>query len=190
MKKGRQLWILKLHFWTLYLAWTEGRFGMVTSNIVELDAISIKVVQNGHTVFVTHTVIRLRTTVSENVKFGFSGKFPSNHATLPSGGWPVGGRSGSIGPSDSPGPADWTSGPEIFQGSDQVVGSSDLVWGVHRWRSHSVASTVVIGPLPWKVLARHMKSISAPKIQIKLHFEKEIEQRQCFVTFANKTIIH
>ena len=39
---------------------------MVTSNIVELDAISIKVVQNGHTVFVTHTVIRLRTTISEN----------------------------------------------------------------------------------------------------------------------------
>ena len=61
----RTVWIVKLHFWTLYLAWTEGRFGMVTSNIVELDSISIKVVQNGHTEFVTHTVIRLRTTISE-----------------------------------------------------------------------------------------------------------------------------
>lgn len=39
---------------------------MVTSNIVELDSISIKVVQNGHTEFVTHTVIRLRTTISES----------------------------------------------------------------------------------------------------------------------------
>ena len=34
---------------------------MVTSHVVELDSIPIKVVQNSHAEFVTHTVIRLGT---------------------------------------------------------------------------------------------------------------------------------
>ncbi len=38
---------------------------MVASNVMELDAISVKVVQNGHAKFVANTVIRLRTVISE-----------------------------------------------------------------------------------------------------------------------------
>ena len=69
-----------------------------------------------------------------------------------------------------------SSSPEVFQRSDHVVSHINSLSIFHRRRSHSVASTVVTGPLPSKLLAGHMKSISAPKIQstfFNTHFWQE-----------------
>ena len=60
---------------------------------------------------------------------------------------------------------DLSSSPEVFQRSDQVVSNVNSLSIFHRRRSHSVASTVVTGSCPRKLLGRHMKSISAPRIQ-------------------------
>ena len=109
-------------------------------------------------------------------------KFPTgNHATLPSSVGPIGGRWSTIRPADSPGRVvNLSSSPEVFQRSDHVVSHVNSLSIFHRRRSHSVASTVVTGPLPSKLLARHMKSISAPKIQntinvFNTHFSTKIQ---------------
>ena len=49
----------------LQLAFAESRLGVVASDIVEFDTISIKVVQDCSAIFITHTVVRLSASITE-----------------------------------------------------------------------------------------------------------------------------